>query len=217
MGAGQESGLPQFLRGLFRGRSADECIASPAVDEPAEAAPVFVGEQRPKVLVVDDDPVFLKAMQMKLSKAGCNVVLAHDGPEAIALARKENPEAIILDVGLPADVSVAWDGIRVMQWIKRLENGANPPMIIVTASDSPALKKTAIECGAAAFFQKPPDDAAFVQALQAVIEKNKSASHTPMPNLGKTLNMVAKSDPPAPPESPAPAKEGPASSGFALY
>jgi CheY-like chemotaxis protein len=179
--AGQDSSLPRFLRGLFRSHRSTQAppkvdvIATSAVQveagtvESEEYIPTLAGT--PKVLVVDDDPVFLKAMELKLSKAGCTVLTAHDGPEAIATARAANPSVIILDIGLPADISVAWDGIRVMQWIRRMENGSTPPIIIVTASTSPALKQSALDYGAAAFFQKPLDHAKLLEAIANVMEK----------------------------------------------
>jgi CheY-like chemotaxis protein len=176
--SGQASPLPRFLRNLFRGQQA------PLQPEGVTTAPAVVGERParvfgdsekpPKILVVDDDLVVLKAMEMKLSLAGCEVLRAGDGPEAISLARTAQPDVILLDIGLPADVSVAWDGIRVMQWIKRLENGSAPPAIIMTGSTSPKLRESALACGATAFFQKPVKHDELISAITEAWKQRKT-------------------------------------------
>ena len=149
-------------------------IAEVAIQpEPEEQLPTVAGS--PSVLVVDDAPVFLKATGLKLSRAGCTVLAAQDGPDAITIARTSNPDVIILDIGLPADVTVAWDGIRVMKWIKRMENGSAPPIIIVTAGTSAALKQNALDYGATAFFQKPLDHAKLLDAINKIVKQKSSA------------------------------------------
>lgn len=183
-GANDGSPLPRFLRGLFRGHRASAkgkaradagAVEEPKASEPSE--PAFAGwEQPPKILVVDDDAVILKTMGIRLVQAGCQVVTAHDGPGAIATARTEHPDLIVLDIGLPPDVSVAWDGLRVMQWIKRLENGEAPPVIIITGSSSPALRQYALDNGAAAFFQKPVDNEQLIGAIRAALENDPSST-----------------------------------------
>lgn len=168
-----ESPLPRFLRGLFRGRRSAAEDTSPALAAPV-SAPVSVFADRehpPKVLVVDDDPVVLKALEIKLARAGCQVVLGHDGPEAIATVRKEHPDVIVLDIGLPTDVSVTWDGFRVMQWVKRIENGEAPPIIIITGNGADGLREHALANGAVAFFQKPVDNEKLIEVIRSALKK----------------------------------------------
>jgi CheY-like chemotaxis protein len=175
------SPLPRFLRGLFRGRE-----TAPVVDvhppAPLEgvggdsaggslAAPFVqpVDGHRPKVLVVDDDAVVLKALELKLSKAGCEVVTGLDGAEAVTTARKERPDVIVLDVNFPPDVALAWDGIGVMQWLQRLENGETPPVIIITGITNDQVRERALAAGALAFFQKPIDNEGLVEAINKAL------------------------------------------------
>lgn len=124
----------------------------------------------PKILVVDDDPVILKTVGVKLSKAGFEVVTGHDGAEAITTARKENPDVIVLDINFPPDVAVAWDGIGVMKWLQRMESGQTPPIIIITGSQQEQLREKALAAGALAFFQKPIDNEGLIALINKTLD-----------------------------------------------
>jgi len=119
-----------------------------------------------KILVVDDNAVVVKAIQMQLIKAGFDVVVAMDGSEAISAVRKQKPDLIVLDISLPADVSgVAWDGFLIMQWLRRLEEAKATPIIIITGEDPAKYRPQALKLGATAFFSKPVDSGDLVDAV----------------------------------------------------
>ena len=63
-----------------------------------------------KILVVDDNEVILKTLSLKLGSAGYSVVTAIDGSAAVACARREKPDLILLDISFPPDVAHS-DGI----------------------------------------------------------------------------------------------------------
>jgi CheY-like chemotaxis protein len=114
-----------------------------------------------RVLIVDDDPVFLRATAMRLQSAGFQVSTASESSEAIA-ALGENPSHVVLmDVNFPPDVSnggmVSWDGFQLMNWLRGLPTAKGVRFIMVSESDSPANRKRAKELGALAYFQKPLD------------------------------------------------------------
>ena len=89
-----------------------------------------------KILVVDDNEIIIKTISLKLQGAGYEVITAMDGAEAVAAARKENPDLILLDISFPPDVtSVQWDGFRIMEWFHRLEAAKKFP-----SSSSPAAR-----------------------------------------------------------------------------
>ncbi|HYA79262.1 MAG TPA: response regulator [Candidatus Nitrosopolaris sp.] len=111
-----------------------------------------------KILVVDDDEIILKTVSLKLQGAGYQVFTASDGAGAVAAARKENPDLILLDIGFPPAVDgVPWDGFRIMDWFHRLESAKKIPIIIITGSEDPKIKERAASSGAVAFFHKPID------------------------------------------------------------
>jgi len=66
----------------------------------AESAPA----SQKKILVVDDNKVILKTISLKLQGAGFQIITALDGSEAVAAARKETPDLILLDINFPPAV-----------------------------------------------------------------------------------------------------------------
>jgi CheY-like chemotaxis protein len=111
-----------------------------------------------KILVVDDNEIILKTVSLKLQGAGYQVITALDGAEAVAAARKEAPDLVLLDVSFPPDVGgVEWDGFRIMEWFRRMEAVKKTPVIIITGGQDVGLKERAVAVGALAFFHKPID------------------------------------------------------------
>ena len=136
---------------------------------------------RKKILVVDDNMVVVKALEMKLKASGYDVLTAEDGSSAVATARKERPDLIVLDISFPPDVAhgggVPWDGFLIMGWLRRLEEAKDIPIIIITGGDPAKYKKKALDAGAVCFFQKPVDN----EELLAAIAKTLGASSTGTP------------------------------------
>jgi len=132
---------------------------------------------RPKILVVDDDQVILKAMSMKLTPAGYEVVTAVDGSEAIAAARKQKPDLILLDVNFPADVGVGWDAFKILAWLQRVDECKGTPVIVISGGDAAKFKVRALQAGAIAYFQKPVK----FDELLALIKQALAAPANPAP------------------------------------
>jgi CheY-like chemotaxis protein len=114
------------------------------------------GTSKKKILVVDDNEVILKTITLKLQGSGYQVITALDGSEAVAAARKETPDLILLDINFPPEVDgVPWDGFRIMDWFQRLDPAKKIPIIMITGTDDAKIKQRAASCGAVAFFHKP--------------------------------------------------------------
>ena len=126
-----------------------------------------------KILVVDDSLVILKVLDFELKSAGYAVLTAPDGAAAISLARQEKPDLVLLDVSFPPDVAhgggVSWDAFTIMAWMKRLEETAKIPVIIITSSDPAKIKDKAMAAGAVAFFQKPIDHDKLLATIHTVL------------------------------------------------
>jgi DNA-binding response OmpR family regulator len=90
--------------------------------------------------------VFLKANHY-------DTLFAADGNSAVSEARKQEPDLVILDLGLPAG-----DGFKVLEWFRGNPNLAVIPVIVVSARDLHGNKERALKAGARAFLQKPWDD-----------------------------------------------------------
>jgi len=130
-----------------------------------------------KILVVDDNEIVIKTITLKLQGAGFQVITAMDGSEAVALARKENPDLILLDITFPPDVGgVPWDGFRIMEWFHRLDSSKKIPIIVITGSEEPKTKERATAAGAVAFFQKPLEHDYLLKVIRATLGETMKPS-----------------------------------------
>ncbi len=153
----------------------DSKQASPA--NPASQVPDGIGKGR-KMLVVDDNLVVLKAFELKLKACGFEVMTAPDGAIAVSMARQHKPDLIVLDINFPPDVGssgLAWDGFSIMQWMRRFQEAATIPVIIISSGDPAKLRDKAISAGATAFFQKPINFDEFLLAAHRSITQNTKA------------------------------------------
>ena len=111
---------------------------------------------RKKILIVDDNEVILRTLSLKLQANKFEVFTALDGSDAVAAVRTQKPDLILLDIGFPPEVSgVPWDGFRIIQWLRRLEEAKTTPIIVITVGEAAKYKERALTAGAMAFFQKP--------------------------------------------------------------
>jgi DNA-binding response OmpR family regulator len=109
-----------------------------------------------KILVVDDDAVVIRSLSIKLKANGFDVIVAKEGGEAIRTVRTERPDLILLDISFPVNVNtVCWDGFLIMEWLKRIEEADQVPIIVISSGNSEKNKLRAKEAGAVAFFHKP--------------------------------------------------------------
>ena len=117
-----------------------------------------------KILIVDDDPDLLLGLTARLKAKGYGVICATDAISATAVARKEEPNLVILDLGLPAG-----DGFLVLERMKALPYLAGIPVIVLSARDPAGNEKRALDAGAVAFFQKPPENHEFLAAIRQAL------------------------------------------------
>jgi CheY-like chemotaxis protein len=150
-----ETSHTSWLRRMFSKPTTDHA-ATPA--NASAAKPTRKPANHQKVLVVDDDPLFLKITTTQLEQEGYEVLTAKDGCEAIEAVRKQKPNVVLLDLNLPQDVTgVPWDGFRVITWLKRVEALKNIPIVMMTSSDPSKYTREAIRAGAVGFFSKRLD------------------------------------------------------------
>ena len=99
------------------------------------------------VLVVDDEPQLVRALQVNLEAEGYSVITASDGAEALRAAASQPPDVIVLDLGLPD-----MDGIEV---IRRLRAWTQLPVIVLSARHGSPDKVQALDAGADDYITKP--------------------------------------------------------------
>jgi two-component system, NtrC family, sensor kinase len=137
-------------------------IPSPEMNaQPVQVPQVSIqaGPQGKRVLIVDDDNVFLKLTARKLQSAGFQVRTARESSEAIAALSEEPADAILLDVYFPPDVGNggmgSWDGFQLMTWLRGNLAVRDARFIMVSSSNSASDRQRAQQLGAVAWLQKP--------------------------------------------------------------
>ena len=103
-----------------------------------------------KILVVDDEPELVKALDVRLKQEGFDVLTALDGEEGLNKARQEKPDLIILDVMLPK-----LDGYKVSRLLKFDKDYKHIPVIMLTAKIEEEDKALGEETGADEYVTKP--------------------------------------------------------------
>ena len=120
---------------------------------------------RAKIMVVDDDADLRHALSLRLRANNYDTVNVCDGYSAIAMAQKERPQLIILDLGLPAG-----DGFTVLKNLQQYPALSAIPVIVLTARDPEGNEKRTLESGAVAFFQKPADNEELLGVIRACLK-----------------------------------------------
>jgi DNA-binding response OmpR family regulator len=103
-----------------------------------------------KILVVDDEPDTLEVLGFKLREAGYSPLFAKDGTRAIAIAKDERPDLIVLDLMLPEV-----DGLEVCKILRRDQTTAAIPIIMLTARAAEMDRVLGLELGADDYVVKP--------------------------------------------------------------
>ena len=113
-----------------------------------------------KILIVDDDADIRLGLNARLRANGYDTVFAEDGMGAILTARRERPDLILLDIGLPAG-----DGYVVLERLRANTQLSCTPVIVLSARDAEENEKRVLAAGAAAFFQKPAESTELLDAI----------------------------------------------------
>jgi DNA-binding response OmpR family regulator len=118
-----------------------------------------------KILIVDDDSDLRRGLNLRLRANHYDTAYACDGFSAVAMAMKEKPDMIILDIGLPAG-----DGFVVLERLRQSASLSNIPVIVLTARDPQSNRERVLKLGATAFLQKPADNAELLGTIRAVLD-----------------------------------------------
>lgn len=118
-----------------------------------------------RILITEDSPTILAIVAETLQGAGFEVIAASDGQDALAKARKENPDLIILDLMLPK-----LDGYKVCRMLKFDEKYKQIPVIIFTARGEDSDKKLGQEVGADAYITKPFDPEVLLAKIKELLK-----------------------------------------------
>jgi two-component system, OmpR family, response regulator MprA len=118
---------------------------------------------RPRVLVVEDDTDIAGVLRRSLDKEGYEVRVAGDGEAALDQAGDFEPDAVVLDLGLPKI-----DGVEVC---RRLRNGGDVPILILTARDALEARVEGLDSGADDYLVKPFEREELLARLRALLRR----------------------------------------------
>ncbi len=109
-----------------------------------------------KILIVDDEPVVVTLLKVRVESRGFLVEAAHDGTSALEKAKAWQPDFILLDVIMPG-----MDGYETCRRLKAMKETAHIPVVLFTAAQETHLEALAQKAGAARVVQKPFVDQVF--------------------------------------------------------
>lgn len=120
----------------------------------------------PKILVVDDEQPIRELVKYNLEREGYQVLQAADGVSALSVARKENPDLIILDIMLPGE-----DGLSVCRSLNRDAQTRSIPIIMLSARGEEVDKVLGLEMGADDYMTKPFSPRELVARVKARLRR----------------------------------------------
>jgi len=123
------------------------------------------------ILVVDDEPKIVRLAKDYLEQSGFRVLPASDGPTALAAARQEKPDLIVLDLNLPG-----MDGLDVCRALRR---ESSVPIIMLTARVEETDRLIGLELGADDYIVKPFSPRELVARVRAVLRRTQGEVQTP--------------------------------------
>ncbi|MFJ3955993.1 response regulator [Arthrobacter sp. NPDC090010] len=139
-----------------------------------------------KVLVVDDEPQLLRALQINLRAEGYEVSVAQDGASALRAAAESPPHAVVLDLGLPD-----MDGTEVIQGIR---GWTDIPIIVLSARHGSSDKVEALDAGADDYVTKPFGLDELLARLRAVERRRVKDQDGAVVHAGDlTIDLAASS------------------------
>jgi two-component system phosphate regulon response regulator PhoB len=129
-----------------------------------------------KILIVEDDGDLIKLLKYNLEKEGFRVNYATDGSLALAEARRDPPDLVILDLMLPG-----LDGLEVCRQLRRNDRFARTPVLMLSARSEEADRVVGLELGADDYVTKPFSTREIIARIRALLRRNE-----PPPSQGRS-------------------------------
>jgi len=142
----------------------------------------------PRILIVDDVPDTIEILSRQLRQEGYEVLAAHNAKDSIESAQSQNPDLILMDIGLPD-----MDGFQATKIIKEKNRGTGRflPIIIVTATkDDTASIVKGLQCGADDYISLPCEKEEILARVRSMIRNKKSHDELNHANTMKVLFLA---------------------------
>jgi diguanylate cyclase (GGDEF)-like protein len=159
---------------------------------------LHLSEDTPQVLVVDDDRSTRSTLRHTLQRDGFRVEEACDGQQALSMLARFQPDVILMDAMMPV-----MDGFTACARMQELPNGADIPVLMITALQDNSSVERAFAAGASDYIPKPIHYAVLSQRVRRIIEANRAEKRirhlayndvlTNLPNRTLFFELLAKS------------------------
>jgi len=120
---------------------------------------------REKILVIEDDPVARADLEARLEASGYSVARAADAASALTVVNREQPDLILLDLGLPAG-----DGFLVLERLRKIKSLAAIPVLVITGRSDAETRKRVEGMGVPPVLVKPVQTEALLAAISEALE-----------------------------------------------
>ncbi|MEM9896227.1 MAG: ATP-binding protein, partial [Bacteroidota bacterium] len=152
-------------------------------------------EQKPHLLLVDDNEINQKVASSILIKSGCEVTMCRDGYEAIELVKMHHFDLVLMDIQMPK-----MDGVETTQKIRMLDLEEMPPIIAMTAYSMAEDRKKFIDAGLDDYLAKPIKASLLIEKVKSWIDfvpknlliQDKSVEQVALIINQNTINQLAK-------------------------
>lgn len=124
------------------------------------------GNDKKKILVVEDEPDIAESLKLRLDMAGYEVVVAGNGQEAVSKAKTESPDLVLLDLMIPK-----MDGYEVCRVLRSHEATKMTPVVVLTALQMVGDIDKAFEAGANDYLSKPFTNERLLAKIQKLLPK----------------------------------------------
>ena len=123
-----------------------------------------------RILVADDDRMIRLLVRMLLEQDGFTVLEAENGAEALAMARAENPDLLLVDLQMPD-----MNGYQVLQKMRADPAQASIPVIVLTSESGTAVESQVLDMGAEDFLVKPFKPEVLIARIRGAFRRSAAA------------------------------------------
>ena len=125
-----------------------------------------------RVLVIEDDSGVAHVLRLLLEGRGHEVIVAEDGSRGLALAQRQQPNVIMLDLMMPI-----MDGFATLEALGQTSRTSDIPVLVVTAMHQEQVEQRCYSMGAAAYISKPFDADMLVGLVEELLQRRIDEAH----------------------------------------
>jgi two-component system response regulator RpaA len=126
-----------------------------------------------RLLVIDDEPDVRWLLRLSLERVGHEVLLAEDGLRGVAMAQRQRPDLILLDLMMPV-----MDGYGVLDVLRKDDRTANVPILMLTAKALDDDQRRCEEAGATMFLTKPFEPEDLAGTIEDLLGRDQAATES---------------------------------------